>query len=134
MHPILIQCLTNVPLLGLFNTWIVVDAVSIINTSVQLIIIPFRPIVSGSIVNLDTNGMMPLAEILEKVNEVEFITDVSSFSELASIARYKSMKIVAGANVHASKLLPGSVNEHISSSWSPAHTSEFPEGDIVTAP
>ena len=57
-----------------------------------------------------------IAEILEKVNEVEFITDVSSFSELASIARYKSMKIVAGANVHASKLLPGSFNEHVSSS------------------
>ena len=67
--------------------WIVVDTVSIIDTSVQLIIIPFRPIVRGFIVNLDTNGKWPLAEILEKVNKVELsITGVSSFAELASIA------------------------------------------------
>ena len=101
----------------------------------QLIIIPFRPVVRGFIVNLDTNGMIPLAEILEKVNKVELIIrGVSSFSEWASIAWNKSMKIVAGAKVHASKLLPGSVNEHISSSWSPSHVSKSPEGDIVTAP
>ena len=54
-----------------------VDAISIIDTSVQLITIPFRTVVRWFIVNLDTNGKMPLAEILEKVNEVEFITDVS---------------------------------------------------------
>ena len=83
--------------------------------------------------------MMPLGEILEKVNEVELIIQgVSSFSEWASIAWNKFMKVVAGAKVHASKLLPGSVNEpvneHISPSWSPAHVSKSPEGDIVTAP
>ena len=77
---------------------------------------------------------MPLAEILEKVNEVEFITDVSSFGELASIARYKPMKIVVGVSTHSNKFLSGSVNEHVNSSWSPTHTNEFPEGDNVTAP
>ena len=70
------------------HTWTIVDAISLIDTSVQLIIIPFRPVVRGFIVNLDTNGMMPLGEILEKMNEVELIIQgVSSFSEWASIAR-----------------------------------------------
>ena len=99
----------------------------------QLITIPFRPVVRGVINNLDTNGKLPLGEILEKVNKVELIITGVPSLVLASVARCKSIKIVAGAKVHSNKLLPGSINEHISSSWSPAHTNEFPEGDIVTA-
>ena len=49
-----------------------VDAVSIVSTSVQFIIIPFRSVVIGLISNLDTNGNSFWVEILEKVKVVEY--------------------------------------------------------------
>ena len=83
----------------------------------QLITIPFRTLVRGFIDNLDTNGILPLAEILEKVNEVELIMDVSSLTDLGSIARYKFIKLVGRVlvMVHSNKPLLESVNEHVSS-------------------
>ena len=114
--------------------WTIAVAVSIIDTSIQLITVPLKLVVRGLIINFDTNGKWPLAEILKKVNKVELIiTGASLFSEWASIARSEFTKIDAGVKVHSSKLLSGLLKEHISSSMSPAQTSEFPGGDIVTA-
>ena len=56
-----------------------VDFVSDVITSVQFTRVPFSSSFTGAISNLDTTGWLPSAEILEKVNVMEF----TSKSEVA---------------------------------------------------
>ena len=43
-----------------------------VTMSVQFTSVPFKPSFMGAISNLDTTGWLPFAEILEKVNVMEF--------------------------------------------------------------
>ena len=53
------------------------------STSVQFTSVPFKSSLTGAISNFDTSGWLPSAEILEKVNVMEF-TSKSDVAETDS--------------------------------------------------
>ena len=60
------------PVVFSFMMLIVVEADSDVSTSEQVTTVPFNPSLVLLIARLDTSGMPFAAEVLEKVNKVEF--------------------------------------------------------------
>ena len=60
----------------------VVDDTSDVSTSIQLITVPFRPLLTGLISNLDTTGNLSWEDVLEILNTVELTVS----SDMAALA------------------------------------------------
>ena len=76
----------------------VVDDDSAVSTSTQFITVPFRPLLTGLISNLDITGKLFSADVLERLNTVELTTncDIASLAEpVGMIVRVNSVLTVS---------------------------------------
>ena len=97
-------------------TLIRVEDVFDATTSVQFTSVPFKPLLTGVISNLDTTGRLWSAEILEKMNMMEF-TSKSEVADPEYKLRKNLLAIVSPSGTRKklhSKNVPGTV--HINSS------------------
>ena len=101
-------------------------------TSVQFTSVPFRLSLTGLISNCDVSGKLLPAEIIKKVNVIEF-TSKADVGELELRARAYLLDVVSPSGIRKklhSRNRPLVV--HVNSNWSPLHTGAIPGGDITT--
>ena len=86
--------------------------------SVQFTSVPFKPSFTGAISNLDTSGWLPSAEILEKVNVMEFTSKSEVAGNDPECKARKYLQAIVCPSVTRKKLhsnnVPGTV--HVNSS------------------
>ena len=103
-------------------------------TSVQFTSVPFKSSLTGLITSLDISGRLPAAEILEKVNVIEF-TSKSDIGHADCEDKTRAYLLAVASPSGIRKKLhstndPGVV--HINANCSPLHTGTTPGGDSVT--
>ena len=57
--------------------WTVVVAMDAVPSSIQVILVPFRPWLNAVMTNVDISGKAPSSETLENINVVEFIVTIA---------------------------------------------------------
>ena len=102
--------------------------------SLQFTSVPFKASLTGLITSLDISGRLLAAEILEKVNMIEFTSksDIEVDCEEDKTREY-SLAVVPPSGIRKkihSENDPGVV--HVNSSMPPLHTGAIPGGDIIT--
>ena len=104
--------------------------------SVQFTSVPFKASLTGLITSLDISGRLLVAEILEKVNMIEFTSKSDSIGTGADCedkTREYFLAAVSPSGIRKkihSESDPGVV--HVNSSMPPLHTGAIPGGDIIT--